>query len=125
MATLEERAFGHEPAMSEYRLFLLGVREQAKSLVSLATQHEETMRVLIKMLSKRAKIIEYLQSRIDRWRNLHDEENRKRLILESRIRNDTRSLLSIEAERDEAIKERDFERAKFEAVERAVERLCK
>jgi len=60
--------------------------------------HEDAMSVLIKIMGDRLEIINDLQSATKFWRRLYIKMDRKRKILESKIRQDDRSFLRIEKE---------------------------
>lgn len=102
MSTIEERCYGHESAATS----LMVLREEKRNLITQigwieqarlqdAKDHEQAMRVLIKMLCKRGDIIGNQKSRADNWQKVAIAANRKIKILESKIRHDDRSFAKV------------------------------
>ena len=73
-------------------LIEVGVLEQAR--LKDAEDHEDSMRVLLKMVNKRGDIIRNQFVRADNWQDVATRANRKIRILESKIRYDNRSFAS-------------------------------
>ncbi len=80
---------------------LMEINRLNNALVRETRNHEQAMRCLISMLSTRGDIIRNAKTAQANWMEIAIAANRKVLILESRIRNDNRSFMRMQFEKED------------------------